>query len=186
MIELDDQTRPSVFPSDVPETGSFPSALSITNIGLAKLYDDHCQIRSRFSTSVIWNPTDSPVNFSAPGLGRTSAFFPTQTLQTLVDEGFESFDSTSVGGTPDPVWSIVMELSEALSEIIALAHRAEFSVIRMEALIADAITTSDESADIVVFGEPQRRHPVRGRMIGSRRGEPLIVPEDFDEWRRDR
>jgi len=107
--------------------------------------------------------------------------YPGAALRLPIEERFESFDSTTLGGEPDPVWSVAAELGEALAEINVLTRRAEALVRRLEALPAvDDLSDSDDE-DAVVFGAPKRKVHVRGRLVGSRRGEPLIVAEDFGE-----
>ncbi len=100
-------------------------------------------------------------------------------LRGLIDLGLVSFDITTIGGQPDPAWVIAPELSDTLAEVQALAQQLESLVSRMEAIDAEREEreTTDES-DVIVFGSPNRVVRVKGRKVGSRRGEPLVIAED--------
>lgn len=98
---------------------------------------------------------------------------------------FESFDSTSVGGGPDPIWSLVRELSEALNNAKVLNQRlnqrAEALVSELEIIRSDQEASDADEGDVVVFGDPHRKKRIQGRIVRRRRGEPLFIPEDFGE-----
>ena len=103
-------------------------------------------------------------------------------MPRIMGQGFESYDSTTIGGEPDPTWLVAVKLGETLDEARSLVRRAERLVSRAEALhAARGAEDEDNSGDVVVFGTPKRVVPMRLQMIGSRRGVPLLAPEDLEE-----
>lgn len=111
----------------------------------------------------------------------TAGLHPLRIHLTNVAEDFESFDSTGVEGAPDPAWSVVTRLYQTLAEVTLLAERAGSLIDQLEALQDTRDAMDAEEGDAIVFGSPKRRVQAQSRVIGTRRGVPLIFPGDLME-----
>lgn len=93
-------------------------------------------------------------------------------VEGLIDQGFESFDSTTTTREQDPAWALVSELVEAVARNLAADLRARMAKPETDEFVEDA----------VVFGPPKRETRLRGKIVNMGRGTPLIAPEDFEDF----
>lgn len=164
--------RPIQRDRDVDLPYRFLRSRGTTIVGTSQRYEDH--FHSHNFLSLGGDAFKLYAEDIAVAPKRTLHGFIPLGPRGLADEGFVSFDSTTVGGAPDPAWSLLAELGEALAEAKAL-------ISQMRALRAGDETVGADDGDAVVFGEPNRRVKAQGQKVRSRRGEPLILPGDLDE-----
>lgn len=97
----------------------------------------------------------------------------------------ESFDSTTAMGETDPIWSVARKLGDLLVNLDKLAQIVEPLLEKLATSPAveelKQMDLDEAEDDAVVFGEPHRVVRVRGQLKAIRRGEPLLVAEDFHE-----
>lgn len=106
----------------------------------------------------------------------------------MVDIAFQSAEATTVSGEPDPLAWYLRELAGRLDTAEALTNRASTILHHAQLVLARARevrreqeAAAETSADAAVYGEPKRRVRLKGQVVRTRRGEPLVAPEDLSE-----
>jgi hypothetical protein len=91
-------------------------------------------------------------------------------------------DATSVGGQPDPLWSLIGHVMQRINSLTQRIGNLELEVARVANDVSQIQShSSEDDQEMIIFGPPKKVTPVKIKMGKTRRGVPAFVFSEDDE-----